>query len=177
MGAFQSWFPAVSQLVGSGVSAYGQYSSGQNAGDVYDYNQQVAKYRSGYAQDKAKIQTAALERDVRSFIGRKRAIAGASGTVTDAGSNVDSVANIREQADIDASIIRYNADIESWSANNEASLLSLQGDQMRSAGYLNAGGTLLSTASRYDWKKKPNTSPFYPSRPASSSRAGIGPGV
>lgn len=177
MGAFGAWFPAVTQLVGTSTTAYGQYSSGQNAADVYDYNQQVAKYRSNYAQDKATIQTAALERDVKGFIGRKRAIAGASGTVTDAGSNVDSVQKIRDEADIDASIIRYNADIESWAAGNEASLLSTQGQQMSSAGLLNAGGTLLSTASRYDWKKKPNTSPFYPSRPVSSSRAGVSPGA
>jgi len=140
-------------FIGTALSAFGQVKGGQDSAQAYEYNQQLAKYRSKYAQQKGEIEVQALERDVKGYIGRQRAIAGKSGTVTDAGSNLDAVARTRSEADIDASIIRYNADMESWSAKNEANLLGIQAGQARSAGYIGAGGTILGGASKWDYKK------------------------
>lgn len=161
-------------LVGQGIGAFGQYQGSQNAADVYEYNAQVAKYRSQYAQDRSKVELARLSRSVESHISRKRAIAGKSGTVTDSGSNVDVRERVRDEAEIDASIIRYNADIESWAAENEADRLNTQADQIRGAGYVGVGSTLLNAGSRYDWKK----GPFATKRPTIAERKfGVGPGV
>ena len=159
-------------LAGTALSAFGQVKGGQNAADVYEYNQQLAKYRSKYAQQKGEIEVQALERDVKGYIGRQRAIAGKSGTVTDAGSNADAVARTRSEADIDASIIRYNADIESWMAENEANLLGTQANQALTAGYIGAGGTLLGGASKWDYKKTQLKTYSPPDR-----KFGVGPGV
>ena len=171
------WIAPAATAVGTALSAYGQFQGGQNAKDVYEYNQQVAKYQGNYAQQKGKIRLAALERDVRGYISRQRAIAGKSGTVTDEGSNLDTQTRTLDEAEIDASIIRYNADVESWAASNQADLLGIQADQLDAASFLNAGSTLLGGASRFDFKKKQPKSPLYPSRPASSSRFGVRPGV
>ena len=141
-------------LAGVGLSAYGQYRSGQDAKSVYEYNAALAKYESKYIQDAATIEQAQLEREVSSFMSRQRAIAGASGTVTDAGSNLDSLLRTRQEADIDAALIRYRADVGSWRAISQSNLLDTQGDQFGTASYINAGGTLLTGASKWDWKKK-----------------------
>jgi hypothetical protein len=140
-------------LAGTAVSAAGQYKSGQDAKDVYEYNQQLAKYQSNYIQEAADLEVAGLERDVKRFMGRQRAIAGKSGTVPDQGSNLHVLLQTRKEADLDAAIIRYKADIGSWSADSQASMLGTQASQFNTASYLNAGTTLLAGASKWDWKK------------------------
>lgn len=146
-------------LAGTALSAFGQYQGGQNAKDVYEYNQQVAKYQAKYAQQKGEIEVAALERDVKGYIGRQRSIAGKSGTVTDAGSNYDAQLRTISEAELDASLIRYNADMESWAYKNEANLLGTQAGQMNTASYIGAGGTLLGGLSKWDYKKTQLKSP------------------
>lgn len=149
-----SWLPQMLQLAGTGVKAYGAYRQGQDAADVYEYNRQIARYKADAAQKQADVETAALERQVAKTIGRQRAIAGASGTVTDSGSNLDALLETRRQADIDAALIRYNADLASYGYGAEADLLGLQAGQMRTGSYINVGSTLLAGASKYDYKKK-----------------------
>lgn len=171
------WVAPVASLVGTGVSAYGQYKAGKGASDVYDYNKQMARYEAKYIQDRAAIEEARLNKDVSRHISRQRAIAGASGTSTNTGSNLDVLTETVNEAELDAAIIRYNADVQSSAALSQSNLYSTQADQAYSSGILNAGTTLLGGASKYDWKKKPLPTPFYPGRPATSTRFGVGPGV
>jgi hypothetical protein len=148
------WVAPVANLVGTGISAYGQYRAGKDAGDVYEYNQQIAKYEAQYIKDRAAIEEAQLKRSLAKNISRKRAISGASGTVTDSGSNLDSLLQTVEEGELDAAILRYNAQIKSDAALSQSDLFGTQADQMYQAGILNTGTTLLNSASQYDWKKK-----------------------
>lgn len=140
-------------LIGTALSAFGQAKSGQDAKAAYEYNQQLAKYRADVAEDQGDIELAALERDVSGYVSRQRAIAGASGGVTDSGSNLDSLLRTQREADIDASLIRYNTKLAAWSARNQADLLGTQGSNVQSAAYIGTGSTLLGGLSRWDWKK------------------------
>jgi len=149
-------------LVGTAAQAYGQYKGAKSASDVYQYNQAMSKYQADYAKDRGDLEVQLLERDIGKAISRRRAIAGKSGTDTGTGSNLDVIDTIRREGDFDAEIIRYNADVEAWSANQRANLLGDQADQFYQAGLLSTGTTLLSNASRYDWQnvfkqKKPKT--------------------
>ena len=161
-------------LAGTATSAFGQFQTGQNAKDVYDYNQQIAKYQSKAAQDRGELEVEALERNVSKVLARKRALAGKSGTATDVGSNLDSLIATRKEADIDANLIRYNADLESYSANQQASLYGAQGQQFAQAGFLNAGATLLGGVSKFDFKKKKSPLVNFPN--VSTVRGGAGGG-
>ncbi len=154
--------PAILSLLGTGVSAVGQIKQGRDAKDIFEYNQAVAQYQGKLAQDKADIEQGRLERDVKRTISRQRAIAGKSGTVSDSGSNLTTLIETQRQGDLDSAIIRYNADIASWGALNNASLLKTKGQQIETAGFLNAGATLLDGASKWDWKKYRPKTPLVP---------------
>jgi len=142
-------------LAGTGIKAYGEYKQGQDASKVYKYNQALANYQAQYIQDEADIEEAQLKRDVSKYISRQRVIAGMSGT--DAGLGV--LEATQKEADIDAAIIRYKADLGSWSAKSQANLFGTYAKQFGAASYLNAGSTLLTSASKFDWKNifKKNT--------------------
>lgn len=144
---------AIAGLIGVGISAFGQYKQGQDAAAVYKYNQALARYEAKYIQDSAKIEEEQLERQVSKYMGRQRALAGKSGTVSDSGSNLTVLEETRREADFDAAIIRYNADVGSWAALNQSNLLATQASQASTAGFINAGGTLLGGASKWDWKR------------------------
>ena len=163
------WLPLLS-LAGTATSAYGQFQTGQNAKDVYEYNQQAAKYQSKYAQQRGEIEATKLEREGAKAMSRKRAIAGASGTVTGAGSNLDSLLNSQREIDLDAALIRYNANVDSYVSGQQADLFGAQADQFSQAGYLNAGATLLGGASKWDWKKKKSPLATYASGPPVAHR-------
>ena len=76
-----SWLEAGMNLIGVGVEAYGQYKGGQDAKDVYEYNQAIAEYQAEYIRQASGKDIEALGRDVKAFVGRQRAIQGKSGTV------------------------------------------------------------------------------------------------
>lgn len=148
----------VLSAVGLGMQAYGQYTAGQDARKVYQYNQQLAKYEAQYIQDAADIETAQLEREVDRYIGRQRAIAGKSGLSTGSTSNLKTIEATEKEAALDAAIIRYKADIGSWSANAQANLLGTQASQFNTASYITSGSTLLTGASKWDYRNLFNKS-------------------
>jgi len=161
-------------LVGTGVQAYGQYRGGKNASDTYKYNQTMAKYRSKYAKDRGELEVKLFERDLGKAISRRRAIVGKSG-FAESGSNLEVLETMREEGEFDADIIRYNAELEAWSANEQKDLLGTQADQFYNAGLLASGTTLMNNASRFDWKNA-----FKPRGTATSynpTRFGVRPGV
>lgn len=109
--------------VGLGVQAYSQYEQGQDAKDVYEYNQAIAEYQAQYIRDAADLEIAALDRDVANFIGRKRAIVGKSGTVANIGSNLESIKSTYSERDIDAGLIRWRSDQDANLVEKGANLL------------------------------------------------------
>jgi hypothetical protein len=143
---------AILGIAGLATSAYGQYKSGQDAAAVYKYNQQLAKYQEKYINEDAAIQQTQLKKDVAQYIGRQRAITGASGTQASSSSNLRTIEATQREADIDAAIIRYRADIGVWEAKNQANLLGTQANQFSVGGYLNSGSTILTGLSKWDYR-------------------------
>jgi hypothetical protein len=146
------YFDSALKVIGIGVSAYSQYKQGQDAKDVYEYNEELARYQAQYIQDASEIKIAQLERDVSKHISRQRAITGKSGTVVDKGSSADVQAQTLREKDIDAGIIRWRTGRLVEMAEKGANLLGTQADQFAKAGNINAATTLLAGASSWDWK-------------------------
>jgi len=163
------------KAIGIGVSAYGQYKQGQDAKDVYEYNQELARYQAQYIQDASEIEIAQLERDVSEYISRSRAITGKSGTVVDKGSSADVQAETLRQKDIDAGIIRWRTSRLVEMANKGANLLGTQANQFATAGNINAGTTLLAGLSSWDWKTSTLKSGFTYSKPPVPAFSGYTP--
>lgn len=150
-------------VVGLGVSAYSQWKQGQDAKDVYEYNQELARYQSKYIKDASEIELLQLGRDVDAYVSRQRAITGKSGTVVDKGSSKDVIDTTRRRQDIDAGIIRWRTGRLAEMAEKGANLLGTQADQFATAGNINAATTLLGGLSKWDWKTSELIKPYSPS--------------
>ena len=87
------WVQGGLSLLGTGIQAYSQYKQGQDAKDVYEYNEALAEYQAEYIEESADLEIAALGRDVSRYVSRQRAVQGKSGTVSNIGSNLDSIAS------------------------------------------------------------------------------------
>jgi len=164
---------AILAIAGLATTAFGQYQSSQNAAQVYKYNQQLAKYQSKYYQEAADIEIAQLNREVDKYIGRQRAIIGKSGTTASSTSNLLAIEDTEHEAAIDAAIIRYQADINSWAAKNQANLLGTQANQFATGGYINAGSTILTGASKWNWLNLMSRSSTVPSLTSRQQTLGV----
>ena len=155
-----SWISGALSLAGTAISAYSQYKQGQDAKDVYEYNEALAEYQAEYINEAADLEIAALERDVGKYVSRQRAIQGKSGTVANIGSNADSIAASYREGDIDAALIRWRAGKDSEMAQKGANLLGTQANQFAKAGTINAATTLLGGLSKWDYKKTALSTPY-----------------
>lgn len=133
---------------GGALKAIGSIQEGNAAGNAADFNARASEQQAAQERDAA----AAEGRDYRRQEGRRRASSlaarGASGT-TGAGSPllVDE-ATVREIA-LGASRIKYGGDVKATRLQQEAELYRMRGRSSRTAGYLNAGTSLLSGASSW----------------------------
>ena len=78
-----SWLSAGVGLAGLALDAYGQWKGGQDAKDVYEYNEALAEYQAEYIKEASELEIAALDRDVSDYVSRQRAVQGKSGIVPD----------------------------------------------------------------------------------------------
>jgi len=138
---------------GLALGAFGQWKQGEDAADAYEYNEEIGKYQADYIRKSAAIELESLKRDVGRFVGRTRAIQGKSGTVPDSGSNADAIARIVEEGDIDAAIIRYRSEASAYLAEKGAQAAADSAANMRLAGGIGAGSTLLSGLGKWDYKR------------------------
>ena len=162
---------------GTLLDAYGRYRAGQQAGKVYDYNKEFAKFQEKYIDERVETELATLARDVKKVISRQRAIQGRSGTVTDVGSNLDAIINTEQEAAIDAAVIRRQGEVEKEIARKEAKYADKQGAVVRRAGLLEAGSTLLTGLSKWDWRLQDirTPTPAYASGPPVPAGSGYTP--
>jgi hypothetical protein len=163
-----SWISGALSLAGTAISAYSQYKQGQDAKDVYEYNEALAEYQSQYIKEASELEVAALGRDVGDYVARQRAIQGKSGTVANIGSNADAIARSYREGDIDAALIRWRAGKDVEMSDRGANLLGTQANQVAKAGNINAATTLLGGLSKWDYKTSQQSAPY--SVPALSTR-------
>lgn len=151
-------------VAGIAIDAYGRWKEGQDAKDVYKYNQAIAQYQADYIREAADLEIEALDRDVAEYVSRQRALQGKSGTVANTGSNLATIEQTYKERDIDAGLIRWRANKEADLVERGANLLGTQASQFSTAGWINAGTTLLGGLSKWDWKS-PTRSARYASPP------------
>ena len=156
------------QAVSGGLKAYGQYQQGVASQEYYNYLAENSRIR-GEAQYKAGLKQAELIQDSQKFEGkrfksrtaqiqsRQRAVIVANGGILSSVTSEDIASDSIDNARLDELSLRYNADIKSWSATEDAknkrwyaqqdaSNKEFAGAQAKYAGKQQAFGTLLSTA-------------------------------
>ena len=137
---------AVIALIGVAASTYAAYEQGETQQKFAKYNAKVAENQAAGERMRAEF-TANQQREAhRRTIATQRAVYGTSG-VEMSGSPLLVIADSARQAELDAQIILAGGEARGIGFEAQAALSRFQGRQASTAGYVNAGSTLLSGAS------------------------------
>lgn len=157
---------SVAGIAGAGVSAYGAIQSGNATKSAANYQAAVAKNNQVVAEQnaegaidagEAKSQATALKG--RAVGGQIKANQAGAGINVNEGSAVDVQEAQGEQSQLDVETVLHNADLSAYgyrvqgqNYGAEAVLDKATGTNAQEAGYLKAGGGLLSSASSLGFK-------------------------
>jgi hypothetical protein len=166
VGAVMPVMAVVATVASGGVSVYGQYQEGQSKNKYYQYLadqnerqasdiEKTAENQVTLIQDKAARDAKDLKNSTAKIAGTQKATMaamGISGVTAE-----DIITDTFNKAKLDAANLRYNADIESWSTNKEASeqasalrsqsaSFRFAGKEAKRAAGINMTSTLLGTA-------------------------------
>jgi hypothetical protein len=111
------------------------------------YQQKVAQGQARDAIDRGQAAEDAHRRKVAQFAGKQRATMGASGVELTSGSFADVLQDTAMLGELDALTIRSNAQREAYGYQSQAAVSGYEASAAKTAGWMNAGGSLLSGAS------------------------------
>jgi hypothetical protein len=158
MGAALAPIALGATLLGTAVSAYGQYSAAKAANKQADYQAKVAANNAATAEMEAKFaeqqgqrNAEAQRRKTAIMIGAQRARMGASGAVVDTGSFLDLTLDTARGGELDAMALLNEGKMQAWRSRVQGSNLMAQSNLYKSSKtnpFLAAGGTLLEGAGR-----------------------------
>lgn len=131
-------------IAGVLVSAAGAIYSGMQQKQAADYNAKVAENQAQSIQNKAMYEEQIHRERVRKILSAQRSVFGASGLDTASGSPLLVREDSAMQGEMDAMAIRYGGDVEAANARSAANLYRMQGRTAQTAGFIQAGGSLLS---------------------------------
>jgi len=151
---------------GAATTAYGAIQGGNATKSAMNYRAAVAKNNQIVAEQSAEEALEAGQAKAQATALKGRAIGGAikakqaaSGVDVNTGSNVDVQEAQREGSQLDVETVLHNADLSAYgyrvqgkNFEAEAQLDKTAGDNAQKAGYLKAGGSLLSGASSVGMK-------------------------
>jgi hypothetical protein len=132
----------VATVVSAAAGAASAIRSGNQAAAAEEYQAQVADVNAQQAQMAAEAEAADRRRRARYLLGSQLAATGASGAQVE-GSPLMVMMDSAVQEDLEARRIRYRGYLQTAGANNQAALSRYQAGQTRTAGYMNAGTSLL----------------------------------
>jgi hypothetical protein len=154
---------AIASLIGTGVSAYGQWRAGgaaakagrleraakESEAELADYNAAVADLQAEDALARGAEEENNFRAQVKTLIGRTRTSFAAGNIDVTSGLPVDVAADIAHTGELDALTIRNNAAREAWGFNVEGEDLRRRATIIRKEGSaLEAGGRAARSASR-----------------------------
>jgi len=127
------------------ISAYGQFQEGQQRADAEEYNADIARQQAGLVQSKAKLDVYRQRKEMATFRGRQEALYSKAGVVL-SGSALKVMQESAANAEFGIIMTELNAQRESSRYMSEADRGMSKAKAERTAGYVRAGTTLLSTA-------------------------------
>lgn len=156
MGAGLATIALGATLLGTAVSAYGQYSAAKAANEQADYQAKVAannaataEMEAQYAEQQGERNAEAQRRKTAIMIGSQRARMGASGAVVDSGSFLDLTLDTAKQGELDAMALLNEGKMQAWRSRVQGSNLMAQSNlysMSKTNPYIGAAGTLLQGA-------------------------------
>lgn len=133
---------------GTLLQAGGAIYNGTSAKAAADANANVMRNNASMDAAAAGQREEAMRRNARQVAGQQRAAIAESGGGF-GGSAADIMAQSAAAAELDALTVRYDAETRAIALGNEATITQRQGKRARTAGYLDAAGSMLSGAANY----------------------------
>ena len=152
-------------MVSKGVSAYGQYKTGQTSGAIYDYNARVNEQQAQLTREKTKLDLTIHREESRRRLAYAEAQYAGRGVMALKGSPADVLLQIAEASEMDALIIQFNGDVDALNAMTSAQINYMKARESRRAGIINAGTSLLSAIpdlQKFKFKSQPAPSESVP---------------
>lgn len=137
-------------VAAAAVSAVGAISQAAAASNAADFNATIAQQNADIARQQGAADQERQKRLAIKALGDITAGYGASG-VSMEGSPLDVLAESARQAELDYQTIGYNAELKAMGYTNTATLEQYKGQAAETAGYLQAGSSLLGAASNVNY--------------------------
>lgn len=145
-----------------GVSAYGAVQQGKAAEGQADYqaavgrnNAIIAERQARDAEERGAAEETAQRRQTAALMGKQKAGMAANGLDLSSGSPLDILGDTAQFGELDALTVRSNAAREAYGYRNQgaqftsdAAAQKIAGKNAKSASYISAGSTILTSASQ-----------------------------
>jgi hypothetical protein len=138
--------PLIITLVGTGLSAYSQYQSGQNAKKVADYNAEINTQNAADARAKALSDADERMQAARVLKGKQKLAYAAAGVDTESGTPLDTMMQTAKDAEMDAANIIKEGELTSRNYLSQAELVRYEGRTKAQSATIGAGATILQGA-------------------------------
>ncbi|MDS1138579.1 hypothetical protein [Nitratireductor indicus] len=132
------------QGIGAVASAGASIAGGISANNVAQYNAKVAENNAISERERASYDADLTRQRVRQTMGAQRAAAAASGLDTSSGTPVAVLGDTAGQGEMDVLARLYSGEAAATAYQNDAQRFRAEGKAQRSAGFINAGTSLLS---------------------------------
>jgi hypothetical protein len=147
MGAIAPVLSIAATLVGAGISAIGAEQQAKANAAAANYNAQVAKNASIFAQQQGVVEAEKQQREAAMVIGKDRAAAAASGIDVNSGSPLDIQADNYVTGKLNEATALNNASRNAWGYATQSNLYGMEAQSDLTAGNYNAAGALIGGAS------------------------------
>lgn len=147
-------------FIAAGASAIGSIYAGNQAAAQNSYAARVAEQNQVIARQQSNAREELIRREMAQRLGQQRAAAAQSGFDPSTGSMLALQGESAGNAELEALTARYEGQLQAISFGNEAAGYRSQAKAARTTGYLNAAGSLLSSAARYGSSLKLNPQPI-----------------
>lgn len=135
---------ALFQGLGVAASAFGAIAGGMQSAKVAEYNAKVADNNAVAEQQRAAFD-ANLQRDrVRQAVGSQRAAGAANGLDITSGTPVAVLGDTAKAGELDVLARLYSGDSAAVAYRNDAQRFRAEGKAQKTAGFINAGSSLIS---------------------------------
>lgn len=139
---------AYAALAATVVSAYGQVQAGNAQKKAGEFNVAVEEQNAAQARSAASAQANQVDRDNRRKIAEAMAAYGASGVNPNQGSPLDVLSDLATEGELSKRIVIYQGEITARGNEQQGALDLMQGKAAQTAGYINAGATILGGAAK-----------------------------
>lgn len=140
-------------LLGTGISAFGAFQTGNQAKGAYDYNASLADQNAEQIKHSNELTEYQKKKNLEAHVGMQAAQYAGSGIDVNTGSPIDVMTDTLSKGYLDIAIDKYNAELAQRGYQSDAEMKRAEGSAVKRESTLKAGLGLLKGAASYAEKQ------------------------